>query len=234
MFQLAEGIARDTMERLSRITMAHLPALLVALFILLVAWLLAMAVRWLLMRIFRGARIDQFLRRSGLASILPGEGPARATKMAAKASYWAILIGGFLLALSAFDTQLTSRMIEWVLLIVPKLVTGAVILVAGLWLSRYLGHSALLWAFNEGIPHSRWVSQGVRIVVVFATVVVVADYLDFARNVFLAAFILIVGGAMLAGGLALGLGGRKLIERNIEAGDSEGNGKREHEVWKHL
>ena len=234
MFQLAEGIARDAMERLSRITTAYLPPLLVALFILLIAWFLAMAVRWLLMRIFRGARMDQFLRRSGLASILPGEGPAHATRIAAKASYWAILIGGFLLALSAFDMQLTSRTIEWLLLMVPKLVAGAVILVAGLWLSRHLGHSALLWAFNEGIPHSRWISQGVRILVVFATVVVVADYLDFARNVFLAAFILTVGGAMLVGGLALGLAVRKLIERNIEARDSEGAGRGEHEVWKHL
>jgi len=39
MFQLAERIARDTMERLSRLTTAHLPALLAALFILLVAWM---------------------------------------------------------------------------------------------------------------------------------------------------------------------------------------------------
>jgi hypothetical protein len=234
MIQLAERIARDTVEKLSGLTTAHLPALLAALFILLVAWCLAAGVRWLLMRIFRGARIDQFLRRSGLASLLPGEGPLRATKMAARASYWAILTGGFLLALSAFDTQLTSRMIEWVLLMVPKLIAGAAILMAGLWLGRYLGHSALIWAFNEGIPHSRWISQGVRVVVVFATVVVVADYLNFARNVFLASFILIIGGAMLASGLALGLGGRKLVERNIEAKDSEKAEKREQEIWKHL
>ncbi len=81
-------------------------------------------------------------------------------------------------------------MIEWVLLMVPKLVAGAVILVAGLWVSRYLGRSALIWAFNEGIPHSRRISQAVRIVVIFVTVVVAADYLNFARNVFLASFIL--------------------------------------------
>jgi hypothetical protein len=222
------------MERLSRLTTAHLPALLAALLILLAAWCLAAGVRWLLMRIFRGARIDRFLRRSGLASLFPGEGSARATKMAARTSYWAILTGGFLLALSAFDTQLTSRMIEWVVLMVPKLVAGAVILVAGLWVSRYLGHSALIWAFNEGIAHSRWISQGVRIVVIFVTVVVVADYLNFARNVFLASFILLVGGAMLAVGLALGLGCRKFVERGLEVRNSERSERLEPEVWKHL
>jgi hypothetical protein len=234
MFQLAERIARDTVERLSRLTTVHLPALLAALFILLVAWCLAAGMRWLLMRAFRGARIDRFLRRSGIASLLLGGGPVRATQMAARGSYWAILTGGFLLGLSAFDTQLTSRMIEWVLFMVPKLFAGAIILVAGLWVSRYLGHSALIWAFNESIPYSRRISQAVRVLVIFVTVVVAADYLNFARNVFLASFILIIGSAMLAGGLALGLGGRKVVERYLESKDSEKVEKPEPAAWKHL
>jgi hypothetical protein len=234
MLEIAERIARDTLERLSRLTTAHLPALLAALFILLLAWFLAAGARWLLMRVFRGARIDQFLRRSGLSSLLPGEGPVRATQMAARGSYWAILTGGFLLALSAFDTQLTSRMIEWVLFMVPKILAGAVILVAGLWVSRYLGHSALVWAFNENIPHSRQIGQAVRIVVIFVAVVVAADNLNFARNVFLASFILIIGGAILASSLALGLGGRKIVERYLEGKDSENTEEPEPTGWKHL
>lgn len=234
MIQLAERIARDTMQRLSRLTTNHLPGLLAALFILLVAWGFAAVVRGLLMRIFRGARIDRFLRRSGLASLLPGDGPVRATHMAAKGAYWAILTGGFLLALSAFDTQFTSRMIESVLFMVPKLFAGAAILVAGVWVSRYLGRSALVWAFNEGLPFSRRIGQAVRVVVIFVTIVVAADYLNFARNVFLASFVLIVGGAMLAGGLALGLAGRKTVEHYLEGKEPEKEEKREPAAWKHL
>ncbi len=234
MLQLAERIAQDTMDRLSRLTTNHLPSLLAALFILIVAWGLAAAVRGLLMRIFRGARIDRFLRRSGLDSLLPGDGPVRATHMAAKGAYWTILTSGFLLALSAFDTQLTSRMIESVLFMVPKLFAGAVILVAGVWVSRYLGRSALVWAFNEGIPSSRRIGQAVKVVVIFVTVVVAADYLNFARNVFLASFILIIGGAMLAGGLALGLAGRKTVERYLERKEPGKEELQEHAVWKHL
>jgi hypothetical protein len=234
MIQLAEQIARDTMERLSRLMTNHLPGLLAALFILLVAWGIATAAHILLIRIFRGARIDRFLRRSGLASLLPGEGSARATPMAAKGAYWAILTAGSLLALSAFDSQVTSRTIEWVLLMVPKFLVGAAILLAGVWISRYLGRSALVWAFNEGAPYPRRLGQAVRVVVIFVAVVVAADFLNFARNVFLASFVLIVGGAILAGALALGLGGRKAVERYLEGKESEIPEKPEEAVWKHL
>jgi len=117
---------------------------------------------------------------------------------------------------------------------VPKLFAGAVILVAGIWVSRYLGRSALVWAFNEGLPSSRRIGQAVRVVVIFVTVVVAADYLNFARNVFLASFVLIVGGAMLAGGLALGLAGRRTVERYLESKESERTEEREQAAWKHL
>ncbi len=233
-FQLAEQIGRNALERLSRVTIDYLPGLLAALFIFLIAWGLAAGIRALLTRIFRGVRIDQFLKRSGLALLLPGDNPVRATQMAAKGAYWAILIGGFLLALSAFDTQLTSRMIDWVLLMVPRFLAGALILVAGVWISRFLGRSALVWAFNEGIPNPRRISLAVRIIVIFVTVVVAADHLNFARNVFLASFILIVGGAMLAAGLALGIGGSKTVERHLESQKSEKAAELEEVPWKHL
>ncbi len=234
MFQLAERIARDTVERLSRLTTDHLPGFLAALFILLTAWGFAAAVHALLIRIFHGARIDRFLRRSGLASLLPGDGSAYAARIVAKSAYWVIMVAGSLLALSASDTQITARLIEWVLLMVPKLLVGALILLAGVWIGRFLGRSALVWAFNEGIPYPRRIGQAVRVVVIFVTVVVAADFLDFARSVFLASFVLIVGGAMLAGGLALGLGGRKAVERYLEGKESEIPDKPEEAVWKHL
>ncbi len=39
---------------------------------------------------------------------------------------------------------------------------------------------------------------------------------------------------MLAGGLALGLGGRKIVERRLESKDSEKTEKPEAAAWKHL
>ena len=93
---------------------------------------------------------------------------------------------------------------------------GALILLAGLWLGQYLGRGALVWAVNEDLPSPRKLAAGVRALVTFAAVVVAADTLNFAPAVFLAAFILMLGGAALAAGLAIGLGARDAVRRHFE------------------
>jgi hypothetical protein len=91
----------------------------------------------------------------------------------------------------------------------------------------------LVWAVNEGFPSPRRLAVVVRIVIMFVAVVVAAHQLDFARSVFLAAFIILVGGAVLAASLAIGLGGRGLPhfleERTEQTGES---GRRS--LWSHL
>jgi hypothetical protein len=69
---------------------------------------------------------------------------------------------------------------------------------------------------------------------VFAAVVVAADQLDFGRNVFLAAFIMLVGGAALAASLALGLGGREAIRRHLEKELAPPEQQAERSLWNHL
>jgi small-conductance mechanosensitive channel len=74
----------------------------------------------------------------------------------------------------------------------------------------------------------------VRIVVMFVAVVVAADQLDFARSVFLAAFIILVGGGVLTASLAVGLHGsglRRLLQGQQEQ-QTEDN--RERSLWNHL
>jgi hypothetical protein len=60
------------------------------------------------------------------------------------------------------------------------------ILLAGVWISRYLGRSALVWAFNEGVTYPRRIGQAVRVVAISVTVVVAADRLNTpAANAFM-------------------------------------------------
>jgi ABC-type xylose transport system permease subunit len=125
-------------------------------------------------------------------------------------------------------------MIEVVVFLFPQLVIAAAIMVGGLWLAQYLGRSTLVWAFNEGLPWPRRLAVVVRVIIVLAAVAVAADRLNFGRDVFLAAFILLVGGVVLAASLALGLGGREAVRRYFEERASRREGEGERSLWSHL
>jgi hypothetical protein len=234
MISLLENVIKQTIQRVSDQFAAYAPGLLAGALIVLVAYILARFTRWLLSRIFKGIAFDRFLRQSGLSSMLNRSGRVRTVEIVAQTAFWLILLGGVVTGISAFETQLTSQITQTVIFLLPKLLAAAAILIAGIWLGQYLGRHVLVWAVNEGIPSGRRLAAGVRVLVVFVAVAAAADHLDFARDVFLAAFILVVGGIVLAVSLALGLYGKGLLQRYFQEKQGEGQEKEEMSIWRHL
>jgi hypothetical protein len=233
MIETLRQVLEASLDRLRLQVATYLPSLLAGIILLAGFWATAILVRWLLYRIFKGPSIDLFLRRSGLAYMIDKSGRLRATRLVAETAYWGLLLTGLLLALSVFNTNLTTQMIEQFLFLMPKLVIAAFILLGGAWLSQFLGRSALVWAVNEDLPAPRRLAMAVRVLIMFVAVVVAADQLNFARSVFLAAFIIAAGSAALAAGLAVGLGAssgvRRYLEDRTERAETSGRS-----LWNHL
>ncbi len=224
-------ILEQSWQRLAGTATTYVPPLVAATVIVLAAWLIAAAVRGLFLRLTRMARLDRFVVESGLSSLLGRTRPLETAPLVAGVIYWLILLIGLLTGLSAFNTALTNKMVEAVVFLLPKLFAAGLILLAGVWLGQYLGRSALIWAVNEGLPHPRRLAAGVRVLVVFVSVVVAADHLNFARTVFLAAFVLLVGGLVLAGSIALGLSAHGALRHLRETARTR---EEEKSLWDHL
>jgi len=225
-----QRILEMTIERLTYTVDTYLPPALAFIVIVLTFYVIAVLARWLLTRIFKGVAVDRFLRQTGVASLFGRSGRLRATRIAASVVFWMVIGAGVLTGLNAFNTALTSQLVEAVVLLAPRVVAAGFILVIGFWLAQYLGRSALIWAVNEDVANPRMVGAAVRILIVFASVVVAADYLNFARNVFLAAFVLLVGGAVLALSLSFGLGSKGVPQRYFKPESRT----EEESFWKHL
>jgi hypothetical protein len=235
MVETLRAVLQGVLERLYKYVTIYLPSLLAAVILFLSAYLMAVFARWLLYRIFKGPTIDRFLRRSGVAFMLDPSGRLRATRLVAETVYWCILLSGFLLAVSAFDTDITTQLVQNVVFLMPKLVVAGLILLGGAALAQYLGRSMLVWAVNEDFPSPRRLATLVRIVIMFVAVVVAADQLDFARSVFLAAFVILVGGGVLAVSLAVGLGGGWAFRRYFEEKrQKDKEDSPERSLWSHL
>lgn len=234
MAETLRRVLEGVLDRLQYHITTYLPSLVAALILIAAAWLAALFLRWLLYRIFKGPAIDRFLRRSGVAELLDHSGRLRATTLVAESVFWAVLLSGILVGLSVFNTDLTSQIIQAFVFLLPKLVVAGLILLAGAWCAQYLGRSMLVWAVNENLPSPRRLAAVVRVFVFFVAVVAAADHLNFARTVFLAAFIILLGGAALAASLAAGLsrgsGVKRFLEERKEGQPEEG----ERSLWSHL
>jgi hypothetical protein len=233
MIETLRRVLEGTLERLRYPVTTYLPSLLAALTVVLAAYLTAVLVRWLIYRIFKGLTIDKFLRQSGIAFMVDSSGHLRATRLVAETAFWCILLSGVLVGVNVFGTDLTTQIIQSFVFLLPKLVVAGLILLAGAWLGQYLGRSMLVWAVNEGFPSPRRLAAVVRILIIFVAVVVAADQLDFARSVFLAAFIIFVGGAVLAASLMIGLG-RGGVQRFLEEKREQTGESGERSLWSHL
>ena len=233
MIRVLQEIFEKSIARLSQHLINYIPPLLVAGVILLAAFLVAVLLRWLILKATKGVAIDRFLRESGLASVVDRSGRLRASCLLAGIAYWTTLGIGLLTAIDVFDTTLTSRIVEETVIAVPKMVTAGAILLAGFWLSRYLGRSILVWAVNEGVPHARRAAAAAKIALLFVAVVVAAETLGFAERVFYTAFVIAAGGAVLSVSIAGGLALRAAMDRSLK-GKYEAIEQEERSLWNHL
>lgn len=234
MYVTLKTILVGALERLQTYAGTFLAPLLAAMALLCITYLVARSAHWVLSRAFKGEAVDRFLRLSGIAFLLDRSGRLRATRIVAEFTFWTIMIAGLMLSVSVFDTNLSARIVSTVVFLLPKIVTAGLILLSGAWLSLYCSRSVLVWAVNEDLPLPRYIALSVRMFVFFVAVVVAADQLDFARSVFLAAFIIIFGGVVLTASLAIGLGAGRSMGPFIERKRQQGAESGERSLWSHL
>ncbi len=234
MIHVLQEIFEKTLARLAQHLITYIPPLIVAATMVFGAFLLATVLRWMILKVVKAAALDRFLRESGLSSILDRSGRLRGASLVANVCYWAILVVGFLTALDVFDTTLTTRIVETTVFSIPRLVAAGAILLAGFWLAQYLSRSTLIWGVNEGMPAARRLAMAVRILVLFVTVVVAADALDFATRVFFTAFVILMGAAALAASIAVGFSLRGSLEKYLSPRSEEPVEQDGRSVWHHL
>lgn len=234
MIETFRQVLEQSVARLSAQATQYLPPLFVAIVVFGVAWIVALALRWLLLHAFKGERFDAFLRRTGIGTMLDHSGRLRASPLLAHGLYYAILLIGLLNAISVFETEITREIVDGVVHLLPKLFAASAIILAGIWLAQYLGRGALLWASNEGFPWARRFCAFVRVVVVFVSVVVAADVLNFARTVFFSAFLVFSIGAVFAVCLVLAINSREVYRWFTGSRDRPAGEESERSLWNHL
>jgi uncharacterized membrane protein len=222
MGQQIESALRQSTHRVLEVLVSFLPGVLAFLLAVLVFALLGWAVSAVLHRILTALKFDDRLAArggtgssAGIADWSPARSP---TLLLSRVVLWLSVLIGLAVGVSAFDASYDANS-QFSSFLLPYLThfTGAVVLLfIGTLLARFLARSVLIGAVNAQLQYARFLSLGVKWLVLVLTAAMVLDHLHVGGAIVGLAFGILFGGIVLTLSLSIGLGSRELVSRSIE------------------
>ncbi len=205
-----------SLYRVLALLIGVLPGIL-AFFVALVIFALIGKLASLILRaILKAFNFDARIARTGAPpDWTPGTSP---TAIAVRVTFWVFVFLGLVIGVSAFDTSYAvgSALTFSLLPYLTRSVGAVVILVVGTVIARFLARSVLIGAVNAQVPYARFLSLGVKWLVLVLTAAMALAHLEVGGVIVELAFSILFGGIVLTLALAVGLGSRHLVSRSIE------------------
>ena len=213
--QAKQALVESTTHFLTRFAnlLPGLAALIVALLLsAILAWILAIIVRRLLVSL----HFDERLTRWGFASLAEWSPMKSPTRLVSRSIASLVIITGFLIGIAAFDFQGTYLFVESIFAYIPRVLTAVVVLLVGNIIARFLARSVLIRAVNLNLQYARFLSIGVKWLVIVLAVAMALDHLRIAPGIVELAFGILFGGIVLGLALAVGLGSKEFVSKSLE------------------
>lgn len=206
----------QSLYRVLTLLIGVLPGILAFFAALLIFTVSGMIISSFVRRALTWAKFDERIARKSGTDWAPASSP---TEILARASFWCCVLLGLIIGVSAFDTSYaTGTALPISLLPYLTHAVGAVLLlIAGVIIARFLARSVLISAVNAQLQYARFLSLGVKWLVLVLTAAMVLDHLQVGGNIVELAFGILFGGIVLTLSLAVGLGSRDLVSRSLES-----------------
>ena len=213
---------RQSIHRIVLVLASFLPGILAFLLALIVFTLIGWALAAMVRRLLTALRFDERLASHETSdSPVPVGDWSRSnspTILAARITFWVCFLAGIAVGISAFDASYSVDS-HYSILLLPFVahLTGAIlILLTGNLLARFLARTVLIGAVNAQLQYARFLSMGIKWLVLVLTAAMALDHLQIGGTVVELAFGILFGGIVLTLALAIGLGSRDLVTRSIE------------------
>ena len=197
---------------------SFLPGLVALLVAVLVMTAVGALLAGTLRRILAATHFDQRIARNQTAAVADWSPAHSPTLLIARFVFWAcVLIGGGI-GISAFDASFSNNSPVSVFLLpyLTHAIGAVLLLVVGNLIARFLARSVLIGAVNARLQYARFLSLGVKWLVLVLTGAMVLDHLQVGGTVVELAFGILFGGIVLTLALAIGLGSRHIVSRSLE------------------
>lgn len=205
------------LELLGRQVLNELPYVLAMGIILLGGYFIAWVFGAFFERLFRIIGFDHLCDRLGVnAALLRGGVKTDPSRLIGRGIYWTLIVLASIAGLGALNLTPINQFAQSLLAYVPHLVTAAVILLAGYFLSNFVSQAVLIAAVNAGLPPARLIATCSRWGVQALAGAMALEQLGIAQHIVVVGFGITLGGIVLAGAIAFGLGAADLAKGFLE------------------
>jgi mechanosensitive ion channel-like protein len=212
--QVKQALIQATTRFLTRFA-SLLPGMVALILALLVSIMLAFILAFVVRRVLTRLRFGERLVQWGFSS--PAESPTRnPALLVSRAIAGLVILVGFLIGITAFDAEWTSQLAQSALSYIPNIVAGALVLLVGIVVARFLARSVLIGGVNMNLQYARLLSVGVKWLVIVLAVAMALEHLRIAPGIVQLAFGILFGGIVFALMLAVGLGSKDLVTKSLE------------------
>lgn len=195
-----------------------LPKLLLAIIILIVGWLLAKFVRVVVVKGLKAVNFQVLTEKAGIDGFLQQGGIRTGTTgVLGTLCYWIVVLLTLMVAFNGLGLTYITDLVSRIVLFIPKVIVAVLILAIGIYFARFVAQAVSAYGKNVGMEDAELLARISQYAIMIFVAMLALDQVHVVTDIIRQAFLLLLGGVVLALALAFGVGGQKaaagLLER---------------------
>jgi hypothetical protein len=194
-----------------------LPKLLLAIVILIAGWLLAKFVRVVVVKGLKAVNFQVLTEKAGIDGFLQQGGIRTGTTGVLGAlGYWIVILLTLMVAFNGLGLTYITELVSRIVLFIPKVIVAVLILAIGIYFARFVAQAVSAYGKNVGMEDAELLARISQYAIMIFVVLIALDQVHVVTDIIRQAFLLLLGGVVLALALAFGIGGQKAASGLLE------------------
>jgi hypothetical protein len=208
----------QTLSKIFLAIVAFIPLLVNSLIILAIGYLVSKLVRWGVQFLLNRLGVQRLADRTGLGPTLHRWGlRTPLPQLIANIVYFFLLLSFATSALRVLDFSVVANFLDSVLLLIPRAISAALLVLIGSLLARILGNTITVIARNTNIVYGRVLGSIIEYGIVALVIIIAISILGLDTTVLTTSLMIILASVGVALALTFGLGARDAA-KNVIAG----------------
>ena len=130
--------------------------------------------------------------------------------------YWVVILAALIVAFNGLGLTYVTELLGRVMFFVPRVIVALLLIAFGAYFARFVGNAVVTYCRGIGVRDAESLGRLARYAIMTFVIVIALDAIDIGGAFLVHAFLIVLGGLVLAMALAFGLGGRKWAAAKLE------------------